>query len=274
MVALLRCASLVLVVTLTIACGGAGSKTQTTPDPIAGRYTLSGGGGALESVNLLKDAFVKLHPSVTFVVEDVGSDAGVSLTASGSVDLGMISRDLKDAERGKVQTLPIGVSGTAVVVNSVNAVTGLTKDQVKGIYVGTITDWSAVGGRPGKITVLLRESTAATRSAFESFFFDGKPTYSKDAIEVYEIQQTLQSIQSFKDSIGMVTISAQTTAEPTIRLLAIDGVAPTRTNLQNGTYKIRRPLHLVYNNTSVRPAIQAFLDFVRGPDGQRIIANF
>jgi len=268
-----RAVALTLAAAVAVACGGAGTASRT-PDPLAGRYSLSGGGGATEIVNALRDAFAKQHPSVTFVTEDIGSDAGVALTASGSVDLGMTSRDLKEAEKGKVQSIPVGVSGTAVAVNSVNPVTGLSKDQVKGIYAGTITDWSAVGGQPGKLTVLIRESTAATRSAFESFFFEGKPTYGPGVIEVYEIDETIKSLQSFKDSIGMVTINARTLAEPSIRMLAIDGVAPTRMNLQNGSYKIRRPLFLVYNNTSVKPAVQAFLDFVRGPEGQRIIASY
>ncbi len=268
-----RAWSLAAVVIVAVACGGAVGPASRSADPLAGRYSISGGGGALEPVNALKDAFVKLHPSVTFVIEDVGSDAGVALTASGNVDLGMISRELKEAEKGKVTLLPIGVSGTAVAVNAVNPVTGLKKEQVRGIYAGAIADWSAVGGAPGKITVLLREPGAATRTAFESFFFDGKPVYGKDAIEVYEIEETIKSIRSFKDAIGMISITNRTMTDSSLRLIAIDGVAPTKANLQSGDYKIRRPLYVVYHPTDVKPVIQAFLDFVRSSEGQRIIAQ-
>lgn len=256
-------------------CGGATAPApQQTPDTVPpGRYAISGGGGALEPVNALKDAFSKLHPRVTWAVEDVGSDAGVSLTAAGAVDLGMISRDLKEAEKGKVETLPIGISGTGVAVNSANGVRNLTKDQVRAIYSGTVTDWSAVGGQPGRITVLVRETGAATRSAFESFFFDGKPTYGKDVIEVYELEETLKALRSFKDSIGMASITNRTLGDQTIRFLSIDGVAVSKENLSNGSYKIRRPLYLVYSPGALKPAIAAFLDFVRSPEGQRIIAG-
>ncbi len=258
------------VVLVSVACGGA---VAPSPDPFAGRYSISGGGGALEPVHALKDAFAKQHPGLVWVVEDVGSDAGVTLTAAGSADLGMISRDLKEAEKGKVETIPIGISGTGVVVNAANPVKDLKREQVAGIYSGTITDWSAVGGQPGKITVLVREVNSATRSAFESFFFSGKPAYGKDVIEVYEIEETIKAIRSFKDSIGMLSVTNRTLSDGTLRLLAIDGVAPSKENLASGAYKIRRPLYIVYNKDSAKPAIKAFLDFVRGPEGQRIIAG-
>lgn len=254
-------------------CGGATAPAAPTADPLAGRYSLSGGGGALQIVNPLATAFSKLHPGVIFTIEDVGSDAGVQLTANSSIDLGMTSRDLKDPEKALVQSLSIGFSGTGVALNAANSVTGLSKQQVKDIFSGTITDWSKVGGSAGKITVLIREADAATRSSFESYFFGGKATYGKDAIEVYEIEETIKSIRSFKDSIGMLTINDRTLHEAGIKLISVDGIAPTQQNLASGQYPVRRPLYLVYHPTKVKPAIAAFIDFVKSPDGQKIIAT-
>jgi phosphate transport system substrate-binding protein len=266
---------LVVVAIVASACGGSSLGAAPAKDPLAGRYTVSGGGGALEPVRALTDAFAKKHPLITWVIEDVGSDGGVQLTANGSVDLGMISRNLKDAEKGTVETLSIGLSGTGMAVNVANPVTGLTKEQVRKMYEGSITDWSEVGGTPGKITVLIREAGSATRSAFESYFFPGKPVYGKDTIEVYEIQETLKSLSSFKAAIGMASITNATLGDKSIRFLAIDGVPASKDDLANGTYKIQRPLFFVYQPDPARlkPAIKEFLDFVRGPDGQKIIKD-
>ena len=268
---------LALVALLVASCGGANPIAKPTDDPLAGTYVLKGGGGALDAVKALTSGFSATHSTVLWQgFDDVGSDAGVLLTVSGNVDLGYISRDLRAAEKGTVETLAIGVSGTGVGVNGTNAIKALTKDQVAKIFTGQITDWKDVGGTAGKIRVLLREPESSTRSAFESYFFGStKPVYSKDAIEVFQIDETLKALGSFKDSIGMMTMNAKAFSTADVRLLTIDNITATRDTLANGTYPIRRPLYFVSQTDAakVKPTIKAFLDFVKGPEGQKILAG-
>ena len=60
-----------------------------------------------------------------------------------------------------------------------------------------------------------------------------------------------------------------------MRLLTIDNIAATRDTLANGTYPIRRPLYFVSHTDAakVKPTVKAFLDFVKGPEGQKILAG-
>src|SRR2546429_7117119 len=276
----LRTVSLIILAALfAVTCGGAGLPAPATQDPLAGQYIVNGGGGAFDNVKALTDAFKAAHPSITWQgLADVGSNAGVNLVVSGETDLGYISRDLTDAEKtaGKVVALPIGASGTAVAVAASNPVKSLTKDQVAKIFTGAITDWKDVGGTPGKIRVLIRESTASTRSAFEAYFFDGKkPAYGPNAVEVTTIDETVKAINSFKESIGMVTMNASTFGNTSIAFLTVDGVAASRDSLNSGKYQVRRPLYFVYSadGAKLKPAIKAFLDFVRGSEGQKILAG-
>ena len=267
---LVTAASLVLA-----ACGGAARPAAPTADPLAGRYSATGGGGAIAAVNALAKRFAELHPGVVWQIDETGSDAGVNLATTGGVDFGFTSRPLKDDEAKALASVNIGLAGTGVIVNAGNPVKGLTKDQVKQIFAGQITNWRQVGGDDLDVKVFVREANAATRSSFESFFFAGKASYAKDATEVYEIDQTLKAVGSFKASIGMATANSKTASDTSVKLLAIDGVAPTPENLVNGSYKVGRPLLIVYptDASKVRPGITAFLEFVRSPEGQRIAAS-
>ena len=268
---------LALVALLVASCGGANPIATPTNDPLAGTFVTKGGGGALDAVKALTSGFSAVHPTVLWQgFDDVGSDAGVSLTVSSTVDLGFISRDLRAPEKGTVEVVPIGASGTGVGINASSLVKALTKDQVAKIFTGQITDWKDVGGGPGTIRVLLREPESSTRSAFESYFFGStKPVYSKNAVEVFQIDETLKALGSFKDSIGMMTMNAKAFSTAEVRMLTIDNIAATRETLANGTYPIRRPLFFVYNTepAKVKPTIKAFIDFVKGPEGQKILAG-
>ena len=259
---------------LLLSVGACAPATASPPrDPLAGQFTGSGGGGALTHVRALTEGFGQLHPGVVWLLEDVGSDASVALVASGEVDLGFLSRDPRQGESERVKPLSIGAVGTAVAINPASPVNNLTKDDVRKIFAGEITDWSEVGGVPGAIKVLIREREATTRVSFEAYFFEGQAVYSKDAIEVYELEETLAAIGSFRNAIGMVTMSDATNSDPRVRLLALDGVAPSKDNLYSGIYKIRRPLYLISNPDPdrVKPTVRAFLDFVASPEGQRVL---
>lgn len=261
----------------TGACGGAGPASSPTPDPFAGNYTGQGGGGALPQMRELTKQFSTKHPGMTWTLEDVGSDVSVGLVDTGGTDVGFTSRDLKDDERAKVQYLSLGASGTGLAVNASNQVTGLTKDQLARIFTCQVTDWKDVGGAPGRIRTFVREPISATRTVFESYVFGKtKPTYCKDVVEVQDLDQTVSSLRQFPTGIGMVTMSDLTYNDSTIKLVAIDGIAANAQNLREGTYKIRRPLWLMWQKdpSKLKPAIQAFIDFVKGADGQKILAAF
>ncbi len=228
----------------------------------------------MAAVTALSTAFSRQHPGVTFVLDDIGSDGGVTLTSQGTVDLGMISRDLKGAERDQVETLPVGLSGTGIIVNAANPVHGLSKAQARDVFSGAIADWAALGGPAGHIHTFTREPDASTRSAFEGYVFGGKGPYAPDTVVLNDLEAMLNAVTGFREAVGIATLSAETLKHPGVRFLAIDGIEPTRENLQAGSYPMRRPLYVVYRREHLKPATAAFLEFVRSPEGQRIVARF
>lgn len=265
-----------LLATVLVACGGLDRTPSQSASLPAGTYRGVGTGAGLESLTALATRFQAKHAGVTFTLEDVGADTSVALVANGDADFGFLSRDLKTDEKVRLQSIPYAGTGTGLAVNPLNAIGALTTEQVRRIYAGEMTDWSQVGGQPGDIRPLVRESGSSTRASFETYFFGGKPTYGKNVIEVVESGSTYQAVRDFKGAIAMITIQKTTAEDKTLRLLAVDGIAATTRNVNSGSYPVRRPIILTLHPDPARskPAVSAFFDFIKSPEGQEILAGF
>jgi len=255
------------------ACAPRTTAPSAAPDPLAGTYVVKGGGAPLDVFTALSDEFRKQHPTVRFTFSDIGSAAGMRLAASGEVDLATSSAPPPPELRDKVGLVPVGISGTGVIVNAANPVINLTRLQVRDIFSGAIMDWSDVGGSREKIIVVIREATSALRGNFDAYFFDGKPAYVSGALELNSGTDIVAAVSARTGVVSMVTLTEKIRSDQHVRFLALDGVTPTKKNLQSGAYPVLRPLYLVRNAQRVMPAIAAFLEFVRSPEGQRIIEN-
>lgn len=116
-----------------------------TPSGKTGNVTVSGSSSVTPVMQVLKEEYETLNPDVTIELQQSDSTTGVNDAIAGTSDIGMASRALKDSEleQGVVGTV-IANDGIAVIVNNENTVTGLTSEQVKGIYMGELTNWSEV----------------------------------------------------------------------------------------------------------------------------------
>jgi phosphate transport system substrate-binding protein len=253
---------LVALLGLVAACGTASPAPAV--DPLAGTYRVGGGDAAAANVQALADAFAAEHPGVKFSFDTtLGSDGGVNLTVQHVLDVGMASRELSAAENDLVDRVLVGVAGTGLVVHQSNGVRELTTAQVQQIFNGRITDWSALGAAKSvPVVPLIREKGSSARTTFEN----------------YEIQggdQIRQAVAGQAGAIGMVGVTGDDAAPAGTRILSIDGTMPTKTALRDGSYKLRRPLYVVVAKTgNPKAAISQFVEFIRSPEGQKILDRF
>ena len=112
----------------------------------AARLTVGGSSSVSPLMEVLVEDYEALHTNVDITVQTLDSTAGATNTISGTYDLGMLSRELKDEEKASLQNAYLAVDGIAVIVNNENSVSDLTAAQVKDIFEGTITTWSAITG--------------------------------------------------------------------------------------------------------------------------------
>ena len=110
-----------------------------------GKIVVAGSSSVTPVMEKLAEAYQKVNTGAQVEVQQSDSTTGMTSAAEGVCDIGMASRELKDSElsAGLTPTV-IAIDGIAVVVNKNNDVDGLTSDQVKSIYTGSITKWSEV----------------------------------------------------------------------------------------------------------------------------------
>ena len=117
-----------------------------SPSGLTGTIVVAGSTSVAPVMEALADSYKALNEGVTVEIQQTGSSAGMTSAIEGACDIGMASREVKDSEiaQGLIPTV-IAMDGIAVIVNSGNAVDNLTSEQIRAIYTGEITDWSAIG---------------------------------------------------------------------------------------------------------------------------------
>ena len=217
--------------------------------------------------------FMEKHPDARVFVSGGGSSHGVKAVADGTVDIGCASRDLKSSEMDANPDLvshPIAKDGVAVIVHSSNPVTDLTIEQLQDIYAGTITNWKDVGGTDSVIMVVTREEGSGTRDCFEQAVM--KPI--KSEITDYGIIQDSNgkmrvTVAGSSQAIGFLSLGY---VNSDIKALKLDGIEPTKESVVDGSYAISRTLWMITNGAP-NSAEQAYLDFVLGDEGQKIVES-
>lgn len=114
---------------------------------VAGKIVVAGSSSVTPVMEKLAEAYKAVNPNAEIEVQQSDSTTGVQGAISGICDIGMASRELTDTETAQgLKAIVIAMDGIAVIVNRDNKVEALTKDQVRSIFTGETTDWSAVNG--------------------------------------------------------------------------------------------------------------------------------
>ncbi len=243
------------------------STEDSTED--AGTADLSGtvstnGSTSMEKVmSILIEAFEAEYPNVTVTYDATGSGAGITAATEGSADIGLASRNLKDEETG-LTAYVVAIDGIAVIVNPENTVTDLTLEQIAGLFNGTITNWSEVGGEDMEVAVIGREAGSGTRDGFESVVgVEDECVYDQ---ELTSTGSVITAVAQNQYAIGYASLS-EAAADDGVKVLSVDGVEATEDTVKDGSYAIQRNFNMVVNDsTTLSDAAQAFLDFCLSAD--------
>ncbi len=215
--------------------------------------------------------FESLHSNVRVDVQTGGSSRGVSDARAGLANIGMVSRALKNDEKDLL-AFTIALDGISVIINKVNTVEALNKQQIIDIYTGKIVNWKDVGGSDAPITVV---NKAEGRSTLELFlhYFGLKNTDVKPQVVIGDNQQGVKTVVGNPDAIAYVSVGTaeyEASHGAVIKLLPLEGIAASIENVRNRSFPLSRPLNLV---TRAAPAglAKTFIEFASSPQVNDLI---
>lgn len=254
--------SILLVGALALSLAACDGNSETLPGKVA-----TDGSTSMEKViGALKETYEGENKGVEVTYNPTGSSAGITAVAEGRCDIGLSSRNLKDAEveQGLVGT-PLAFDGIAVIINPENTVEDLTVEQIAAVYRGEITNWSEVGGIDAEIVCIGRDASSGTRSGFEEIV--GVEDECQYRQELTSNGDVLTTVAGNPGAIGYASVA---TVKDTVKALKVGGVAPTNETVKDGSYAIQRPFLLVTKGELTGTA-KAFFDFITSGQANEVI---
>lgn len=213
----------------------------------------------------LADHYMSTHPEVSVTIQGGGSALGIQAALSGAAQIGMADLVKLPEEAATLKNIIVARDGIVIVTHPSNGLQGLTSEQVRSIFSGTIKNWKEVGGSDHAISVISREAGSGTRSSFEKII--GKVTLTQDAL-IQDSNGTIrETVANDPFAIGYLSHGL---VNDKIKALAVDNATCCEKDIAAGRYPLVRPVFLVYSPT-ISPAGQAFLDYLLSEEAQALI---
>src|SRR5438876_1979931 len=224
----------------------------------------------------LAEQFKAQNPGTTFDIAAEGSTTGIAAITDGTAQIGMSSRRAKQAEVATASSKGINMKptivaydGIAVIVNAANPIKGLTKKQVEQIFAGDVTDWSAVGGSGGRISIYTRNTSSGTYSDFKELAMK-KRDYAGGSQKMAGNEQIAAEVGKNPNGVGYVGMAY--TKAGGIKVVSIDGATPSVRSVQDHSYPYWRPT-FYYTNGEPGGLAKQFVDFTLSSGGQNIVSR-
>lgn len=208
-----------------------------------------------------------------------GSSTAFKDLGAGSCDIGCASRRVQDEEVRTLSRLGdlyspscehvAAIDGIAVIVHKSNGVFRLGKSDIKRIFTGEVSDWSQMGGTPGRINVYARNDDSGTWDTFKHVVLEAAPL-AKGAKRVEDSEKLSSEVANDPNGIGFIGLPYVLNAKA---LAVSDGshpVFPDKFSVATEDYPLSRRLYLYSPLHSSNAHVKPFLEFALSPRGQDI----
>ena len=232
-------------------------------------------------------AFVNaVYPETTELYDGVfeynNTPGGYQLLAEKGIDLflGVYPSEEQKAYAEECDTTfvytPVGTEAFVFFVHKDNPIDNLTTEQIKGIYSGEITNWKQVGGKNEEIAAFQRNEGSGSQSMLQRFMGDTPIMEAPTEMVNTMMSGIIEQVSNYRSKSNSIGFSFRYYVEgiiqnPDIKVLSVDGVAPTAENIRNGSYPIVTPMYAVTYEENTNENVDLLLQWILSEEGQYII---
>jgi phosphate transport system substrate-binding protein len=236
------------------------------------------------------EKYSEVKPDVTVQASGGGSGTGITALINGTVDIANSSRAMKDEEREQIKDkfgadvtineYEVGKDGIAVYTHRDNPIKQISIPQLKDIYAegGKTENWEQVdpdSGFSGEIQRASRQNNSGTYVFFRKTVCGEGVEYKQGANSLSGSKEVVEFVSTTPKAIGYSGMGYKTDHVNWLAVSKEDGgetFDPTAENVVSGDYPIARPLYL-YTVGEEPPHVKAYIDWIKGADGQRIVSE-
>ncbi len=171
---------------------------------------------------------------------------------------------------------PVALDAFVFLVNAGNPVDDLELETVRDIYAGRITRWTEgdLDGEP--IITYQRNRNSGSQELMEKLVMKGTPMVDSPEMILESMMGPINAVGEDRLGIGysVYYYAVFILPSPQVKLIAIDGVAPTLANIADRNYPLTTEVYAVVRKDTPRDSTAVTLrDWLLTGEGQAVVAE-
>jgi phosphate transport system substrate-binding protein len=226
-----------------------------------------------------RDAFQALYPQASIEIKVGTAREAVGALFAGRCEAAVVARDLRPEERAaalqggmELEGFRFARDALVFIVNPANPVQNVSVPQVRGIYQGTVKQWSELGGRGQAIHPVVQPMESDMTAAFDERVMTGERIGARVFTEASD-SAVAARVASDPQAVGYVSMAAAGRGTAALRVAALRGLEYARPDVETvyaGTYPAIRS-YGYYLRAKGGLLAGGFITYITTDDGQKIV---
>lgn len=186
--------------------------------------------------------------------------------------------ELADQEDVELEVIPIVSEAFVFLTGADNPMTNLSLEEIQRIYKGEITNWKEVGGEDLPITAYQRPVDSGSQTGFLDLVMkDQKPMEAPSTLVIAGMGELIDTVAAYTNEPSGIGYSyyyytSEMWGNEKVKLLSIDGVAPSNKTISSHEYPIHTAYYAVIRKEEAKDSdVRNIISYILSEDGQNLM---